>query len=49
MELFEMQKKTLDTFLQTGAITRAQYDFSLNGLITKMKLQEGEKPLNKVK
>ena len=35
--LFEMQKHTLDSFLQRGAITKAQYDKSLRDLIAKMK------------
>lgn len=38
-ELFLAQKKTLDTFLATGAITRAQYDKSLGDLIEKMGMQ----------
>lgn len=37
--LFLQQKKTLDTFLGTGAITRAQYDKSLGDLIEKMGMQ----------
>jgi len=36
--LFENQKETLDTFLATKAITKEQYDKSLNGLKDKMKL-----------
>lgn len=36
--LFKEQKKTLDTFLSTGAITKEQYDISLNGLIEKMNI-----------
>jgi hypothetical protein len=35
-QLFLQQKQTLDTFLATGAITKAQYDKSLNCLIEKM-------------
>lgn len=35
-QLFNKQKKMLDQFLETGAISRSQYDTSLNGLITKM-------------
>ena len=31
-----MQKSTLDTFLQNGALTREQYMFSYEGLVTKM-------------
>lgn len=34
--LFEQQKKTLDLFLKRGAITKDQYDLSLNTLIEKM-------------
>jgi hypothetical protein len=40
--LFLMQKSTLDTFLQNGAISREQYDFSYNGLITKMNVTQNE-------
>ena len=35
-ELFRRQKELLDTFLSTGAISRAQHDKSLNCLIEKM-------------
>ena len=35
-QLFFEQKKLLDTFLSNGAITKAQYDKSLNGLREKM-------------
>ena len=35
-ELFLHQKKTLDTFLEHGAISQAQYDKSLHDLIEKM-------------
>lgn len=35
-KLFFQQKKTLDTFLATGALTKEKYDFSLQGLIVKM-------------
>ena len=34
--LFEKQKALLDNFLKTGAISKAQYDTSLNGLKSKM-------------
>ena len=37
-ELFLSQKKLLDTFLSTGAITEEQYEKSLSGLCTKMGL-----------
>lgn len=35
-KLYEDQKKLLDIFLKTGAIDKAQYDKSLNGLKEKM-------------
>ena len=38
--LFQKQKETLDTFLAHGAISRAQYDFSLNNLADKMGLRD---------
>ncbi len=34
--LFIEQKKTLDTFLKTGAISRMQYDKSYGDLVKKM-------------
>ncbi len=37
-KLFDSQKETLDTFLSTKAITKEQYDKSLNGLKEKMKI-----------
>lgn len=40
--LFLRQVETLNSFLSNGAITRAQYDFSYNGLVTKMKITEEE-------
>ena len=36
--LFLRQKELLDTFLANGAVTRAQYDKSLNCLIEKMRI-----------
>ena len=42
MQLFLMQKSTLDTFLEKGAITREQYEFSYNGLITKMNITKDD-------
>lgn len=39
-KLYEDQKKLLDTFLKTGAIDKAQYDKSLNGLKEKMGIEE---------
>ena len=35
-QLFIKQKKMLEQFLETGAISQNQYETSLNGLITKM-------------
>ena len=35
-EMFRNQKQLLDTFLEHGAISRAQYDKSLGDLIVKM-------------
>lgn len=35
-ELYLRQKKLLDTFLERGAIDKAQYDKSLNDLTEKM-------------
>ena len=40
--LFLSQKETLDTFLEHGAITRAQYEKSLGDLKAKMGLEETE-------
>ena len=40
--LFLAQKKTLDLFLQNGAITLAQYNKSLGDLRLKMGVQETE-------
>ena len=39
-ELFRRQKELLDTFLANGAITRAQYDKSLNCLIGKLGIED---------
>lgn len=36
--LFDSQKQTLDTFLSTNAITKEQYEKSLNGLKEKMNI-----------
>jgi hypothetical protein len=36
LALFRQQKALLDTFLSSGAISQAQYDKSLSGLIEKM-------------
>ena len=40
-QLFLKQKKMLNQFLETGAISQRQYDTSLNGLITKMEIEDG--------
>lgn len=40
--LYEDQKKLLDTFLKTGAIDKAQYEMSLNGLKEKMGVEDEE-------
>ena len=40
--LFLRQTEMLDGFLKNGAISRAQYDFSYNGLITKMNISDAE-------
>jgi hypothetical protein len=37
--LFLEQKKTLDTFLKTGAISRLQYDKSYGDLVKKMGME----------
>lgn len=39
-QLFLRQKRTLDTFLQRGAISQAQHDKSLHDLIEKMGVTE---------
>lgn len=36
-KLYEKQKAMLDQFLKTGAIDKAQYEKSLNGLKEKMR------------
>ena len=36
-KLFEQQKHLLDCFLERGAISKAEYEKSLNGLKDKMK------------
>lgn len=36
IKLYEKQKNLLDTFLSTGAITKAQYDKSLTVLAEKL-------------
>lgn len=39
-QLFLNQKQLLDTFLEHGAISKAQYDKSLGDLIVKMGIKE---------
>ncbi len=41
-ELFRNQKQLLDTFLEHGAISQAQYDKSLGDLIIKMGIKVDE-------
>ena len=41
-QLFLHQKKTLDTFLEHGAISQAQHDKSLHDLIEKMGFADNE-------
>ena len=38
--LYLRQKETLDTFLEHGAISRAQYEKSLGDLTVKMRMDE---------
>lgn len=40
--LYHEQKKTLDLFLERGAISKAQYDKSLHDLTEKMGMQENQ-------
>ena len=42
VELFYKQKETLDNFLERDAISKEQYDISLNGLISKMGITKEE-------
>ena len=46
-ELFLDQKKTLDTFLKTGAISRLQYDKSYGDLVKKMGMESVAEKLEK--
>ena len=41
--LFFRQKELLDTFLENGAISRAQYDKSLGDLTVKMEIDPEER------
>ena len=43
-ELFLRQKELLDTFLEHGAISRAQYDKSLGDLTVKMGMEPNGEP-----
>ena len=43
-ELYESQKRLLDTFLAHGAISRAQYDKSLGDLTEKMGFARQDQP-----
>lgn len=49
VELYLRQKKTLDTFLEKGAISKAQYDKSFGDLTEKMGMQEVLKKLESEK
>jgi DNA-binding MarR family transcriptional regulator len=40
LDLFLRQKRTLDLFLERGAISKAQYDKSLGDLIEKMQIDQ---------
>ena len=40
--LFKNQKKLLDTFVSRDAISKEQYEISLNGLIEKMHITQEE-------
>ena len=42
-ELYFRQKELLDTFLENGAISRAQYDKSLGDLTVKMGINPEER------
>ena len=43
-DLYLRQKELLDTFLENGAISRAQYDKSLGDLTVKMGMQQNAEP-----
>lgn len=45
-QLFREQKKTLDLFLERGAISKAQYDKSLGDLIEKMGVDLADTSIN---
>ena len=42
IELFFKQKETLDAFVSRDAISKEQYNISLNGLIEKMHITKEE-------
>lgn len=44
-QLFRKQKEMLDTFLASGALTKAQYDKSLGGLMEKMGVDSNGNPV----
>ena len=46
-QLFLDQKKTLDSFLKTGAISRLQYDKSYGDLVRKMEMESVAEKLEK--
>ena len=45
-QLFLDQKKTLDSFLKTGAISRLQYDKSYGDLVREMGMESVAEELN---
>lgn len=40
LKLYQSQKRLLETFLERNAISKAQYEKSLNDLTTKMHMEE---------
>lgn len=40
VKLYQSQKRLLETFLERNAISKAQYEKSLNDLTTKMHMEE---------
>ena len=46
-QLFMHQKKTLDSFLKTGAISQLQYDKSYGDLVKKMGMESVAEKLEK--
>ena len=47
-QLFLDQKKTLDSFLKTGAISRMQYDKSYGDLVKKMGMEKVAEEMDKI-